>query len=87
MNCQTIIVTKEDHVATLPINRPGAINSFTMPTLDEFAMSGGIADKVRYPRRRQASRLLLNGCGYTRSILFRNNAMIAPPDGPLGSVA
>ena len=34
---QTIELIKQDHVATVTINRPGALNSFTRRMLDEFS--------------------------------------------------
>jgi enoyl-CoA hydratase/carnithine racemase len=36
MDYQTILVEKADHVATVTINRPEAMNSFTKRMLDEF---------------------------------------------------
>ncbi|HCW62064.1 MULTISPECIES: enoyl-CoA hydratase/isomerase family protein [Sphingobium] len=36
MEYETIIVTKADHVATITINRPEALNSFTKRMLEEF---------------------------------------------------
>lgn len=36
MDYQTIIVDARDHVATVTINRPAAMNSFTKAMLDEF---------------------------------------------------
>lgn len=37
MDYQTIIVEKADHIATVTINRPDALNSFTKRMLDEFS--------------------------------------------------
>ena len=37
MEYQTILVTTSDHVATVTINRPAAMNSFTRRMLEEFA--------------------------------------------------
>lgn len=36
MNYETILFNVKDHVATITINRPGAMNSFTRRMMDEF---------------------------------------------------